>query len=114
MRVGNELGFVFVFVEVLTTEVGQSSDRRLGVLYREIVSFLRAYALSGCLVELDIKFCGLLFSLSPFGPGELSLFPFGVTSLPFSLPYTPQTSYPFLVGLIGICKRSINSQCVKY
>ena len=63
------------------------------------VSFVRAYARSGCLVELDLKSCGLAFSLFPWGParswgfsfcvsggfGELSLFPFGAASFPFSL-----------------------------
>ena len=63
------------------------------------VSFVRAYARSGCLVELGQKFGGPAFSLFPLagarswgfsfvGPGgfgELSLFPFGAASLPFSL-----------------------------
>ena len=71
------------------------------------VSFVRAYARSGCLVELDQNFCGLCFSLFPFVParswgfsfcvsggfGELSLFPFGAASLPFSL--LVPGSFPF-------------------
>ena len=55
------------------------------------VSFVRAYARSGCLMELDLKRSRSPFSLFPFWPGKLSLF---VTP-------TPQTSYPTLIGLIG-------------
>ena len=33
------------------------------------VSFVRAYARSGCLVELDLKLCWPAFSLFPLGPG---------------------------------------------
>ena len=75
--------------------------RRLGGAQpgNRFVSFVRAYARSGCLVELDQKFCWSAFSLFPFasarswgfsfvGPGgfgELSLFPFGAASFPCSL-----------------------------
>ena len=45
------------------------------------VAFVRAYARPGCLVELDLKSCVLLFSLFPFGLGELSLFHFGLGEL---------------------------------
>ena len=78
-------------------------NRRLGGAQpgNRLVSFLRSYARSGCLVELALKSCCPPFSLFPFGTGELSLFSFGATSFPFSLPPTPQTSYPTLVGLIG-------------
>ena len=66
------------------------------------VSFVRSYAWSGCLVELDKNVCGPPFSLFPFCPGgKFSLFPVGATSFPFSLTPTPQTSYPTLVGLTG-------------
>ena len=67
------------------------------------VSFLCEYMGSGCLVELDLKFRWLAFSLfllflarswrfsflGPGGPGELSRFPFGPVSFPFSLPSPP-------------------------
>ena len=42
------------------------------------VSFVRAYARSGCLVELDLKLCWLPFCRFPFGLGELSLSPFAM------------------------------------
>ena len=80
---------------------GAFKNRRLGGAQpgNRFVSFVRAYARSGCLVELDQKFCWPAFSLFPFcwarswgfsfvGPGgfgELSLFPFGPGSFPFSL-----------------------------
>ena len=68
------------------------------MLSREIVSFVRAYARSGCLVELDLKSGRASLSLFPFWPGELSLFPFGPGELSlFPSPPTPQTSYPTLV-----------------
>ena len=74
------------------------------MLNREIVLFRSCVrnARSGCLVELDIKSFGPAFSLFPFGRGELSPFPFGALSFPFSLPRTPLTSYPTLVGLVVI------------
>ena len=61
--------------------------RRLGGAQtgNRFVSFVRAYGLSGCLVELDLKSCAPYFSLFPFGLGELSLFPVGLGSFPFSL-----------------------------
>ena len=78
-----------------------SEDRRWGGAQpgNRFVSFVRAYARSGCLVEFDLNSCWLGFSLFPFGParswgfsfggpggfGELSLFPFGVATFPFSL-----------------------------
>ena len=68
------------------------------------VSFVLAYTRSGCRVELDVKFRGPGFSLFPFapgwswgfsfvglgGPGELSLFPCGRGSFPFSLSTLPE------------------------
>ena len=42
------------------------------------VSFVRACARSGCLVELDLKLCWLPFYRFPFGLGELSLSPFAM------------------------------------
>ena len=99
--------------------------RRLGGAQpgNRFVSFVRAYARSGCLVELDQKLCGPGFSLFPFGrvrswgfsfvgpggPGELSLFPFGPGSFPFSLPPPPNLlsnfswAYRYLMpsGLLG-------------
>ena len=79
-------------------------DRRLGGAQpgNRFVSFVRAYARSGCLVELELNVCGLPFSLFPFCPGKLSLFPFGPGELCLFPSRTPQTSYPTLVGLIGI------------
>ena len=80
----------------------EAGDRRLGGAQpgNRFVSFVSAYARSGCLVELDLKLCGPAFSLFPFapgfsfvgmgGPGELSLFPFGPKSFPFSLPPPPK------------------------
>ena len=84
-------------------------DWRLGGAQpgNRFVSFVRAYARSGCLVELDQNVCGLGFSLFPFawarswgfffcvsgGFGELSLFPFGAASFPFSL--LVPGSFPF-------------------
>ena len=81
-------------------------NRRLGGAQpgNRFVPFVRAYARSGCLVELDLKLCWPDFSLFPFGPGwswgfsfvgpggpgELSLFPFGPRSFPFSLPPPPK------------------------
>ena len=72
-----------------------SQNRRLGGAQpgNRFVSFVRAYARSGCLVELDQKMCWPGFSLFPFAPGypgELSLFPFGPGSFPFSLPPPPK------------------------
>ena len=79
-----------------------------------LVSFLRAYARSGCLVELDLKFCWSRFPLSLLVPGGLGAFPlwswvvFGSFPFPFfvrgAFPFPfphPQTSYPTLVGLMG-------------
>ena len=84
-------------------------NRRLGGAQpgNRFVSFVRAYARSGCLVELDLKCGWLAFSLFPWGParswgfsfcgpggfGELSLFPFGAASFPFSL--LVPGSFPF-------------------
>ena len=67
-------------------------NRRLGGAQpgNRFVSFVRAYARSGCLVELELNVCWPAFSLFLFCPGELSLFPFGVLSFPFSLPPTPR------------------------
>ena len=86
-----------------------ATDRRLGGAQpgNRFVSFVRAYARSGCLVELDQKFCGPGFSLFPLGWarswgfsfcvsggfGERSLFPFGAASFPFSL--LVPGSFPF-------------------
>ena len=72
-------------------------DRRLGGAQpgNRFVSFVRAYARSGCLVELNLKFCWLLFSLFPFCPGELSLFPFGLGSFPFPLLVLGAFPFPF-------------------
>ena len=79
-----------------------SLDRKLGGAQPgNRVSFVRAYARSGCLVELELNVCWLAFSLFPFCPEELSLFPFGALSFPFSLPPPPQTPYPTLIGPIG-------------
>ena len=46
-------------------------DRRLGGAQpgNRFVSFVRAYARSGCLVELDLKSCGPGFSLFPLASG---------------------------------------------
>ena len=45
----------------------KNGGRRLGgaQLGNRFVSFVRTYARSGCLVELDLKSCGLDFSLFP-------------------------------------------------
>ena len=86
------------------SEVGGCST---GKSFR-FVSFVRAYARYGCLLELDLKFWGSplsLFSSVPGeswgfsflvlgGPGELSLFPFGTGSFPFSLPPPPKPPIP--------------------
>ena len=83
------------------------------------VSFVLAYTRSGCRVELDVKFRGPGFSLFPFapgwswgfsfvglgGPGELSLFPCGRGSFPFSLSTLPELFiqlHTLVVGLIGM------------
>ena len=81
-----------------------TQHRRLGgaQLGNRFVSFVRAYARSGCLVELDRNVCWLPFSLFPCCPGELSRFPFGDDELSLFPSPTSQTSYPNLVGLIGI------------
>ena len=65
--------------------------RRLGGAQpgNRFVSFVRAYARSGCLVELELNVCGPPFSFFPFWPGELSLFPFGLGGFPLSLPPNP-------------------------
>ena len=62
-----------------------SFNRRLGGAQPGncFVSFSRAYARSGCSVELDLNFGGPLFSLFPFGRGELSLSPFYPDELSF-------------------------------
>ena len=81
-------------------------SRRLGGAQpgNRFISFVHSYVRSGCLVELAQKLCGPMFSLFPFcwarswgfsfvglgGPGELSLFPFGPGSFPFSLPPPPK------------------------
>ena len=75
------------------------------MLNREIVSFrscVRAYARSGCLVELDRKEGRVYFPFFRYGVPNFR-FPFlGATSYPNSLLPTPQTSYRILVGLICI------------
>ena len=67
-------------------------NRRLGGAQpgNRFVPFVRAYARSGCLVELDLTFCWPAFSLLSFGLGELSLFPSGVEELSlFPSPWGP-------------------------
>ena len=79
-------------------------NRRLGGAQpgNRFVSFVRAYARSGCLVELDLKSCRLPFFLFPFGTGSFPFSFLGPGSFPFSpSPHPPKTSYPTLVGLIG-------------
>ena len=69
-----------------------SHNRRLGSAQpgSRFDSFVRTYARSGCLVELDLKFRGPAFSLFPFGLGELSLFPVGLGELSlFPSPHPP-------------------------
>ena len=61
----------------------------------------RACTRSGCLVELDRKRGSVLFVFS-FWAAELSLFPFGGAEISLFPSPQPQTSYPTLVGLIGI------------
>ena len=70
----------------------EEAHRRLGGAQtgNRSVSFVRSYARSGCLVELDLNVCGPPFSLFPFGLRELSLFPFGLGSFPLSLPAPPK------------------------
>ena len=66
--------------------------RRLGGAQpgNRFVSFVRAYARSGCLVELDIKRCCPPFSLFPFWPDGLSFFSFGPKELSlFPSPHPP-------------------------
>ena len=53
------------------------------------VSFVRAYARSGCLVTLNLNLCWWSFSLFSFGFGELSLSCVVLRSFPFSLPPPP-------------------------
>ena len=106
LAAGPDLGFCtstlksFILL-ALSLHLSLNSHRRLGGAQpgNRFVSFVRAYARSGCLVELDQKFGGPAFSLFPFcrarswgfsfvGPGgfgELSPFPFGPGSFPFSL-----------------------------
>ena len=60
-----------------------------GVLNREIfrfVSFVRAYAWSGCLVELDLKRHCCVFPFSLCGPPGILSPLFAPPSFPFSLP----------------------------
>ena len=61
-------------------EAQNQLDRRSGGAQpgNRFVSFGRAYARSGCLVELDLKLCWLPFYRFPFGLGELSLSPFAM------------------------------------
>ena len=67
-----------------------------GVLNREIVSFrsrVRVYARSGCLMELDLNVCWLLFSLFPFPFWSRGAFPFPFWSwgaFPFPFPPPPK------------------------
>ena len=63
---------------------------------------VRACARSGCLVELDRKRGCLPFPFSLFGARSFPFSLFGATSFPFSLPAPPKTSYPIVVGLIGM------------
>ena len=72
------------------------------------VSFVRAYARSGCLVELDLKSCWPGFSLFPWGLarswgfsfcvldgfGERSLFPFGRRAFPFPFCFRGASPFP--------------------
>ena len=46
-------------------------------------------------------------SLFPSWPAELFLFPFGGDKLSLFLSLHPQTSYPTLVGLIGMFSKKI-------
>ena len=73
-------------------------DRRLrGAQPRtRFISFVRAYARSGCLVELNLNLCSLSFSLFSFGFGELSLFSFGLEKLSiFHSPPPPKPPFIF-------------------
>ena len=57
-----------------------------GVFSREIVSFVRAYARSSCVVELELNRLGPVFSFFPFLPwGAFLLFflPWGASLFPF-------------------------------
>jgi len=61
------------------------------------VSFVRAYARSGCLVELDLKFRGSPLSLFPLVPGWSWGFSFLVLVVPGSFPFSlfVPGSFPF-------------------
>ena len=85
------------------------THRRLGGAQpgNRFVSFVRACARSGCLVDLDQKSCWPGFSLLPLGSarswgfsflvsggfGELSLFPFGAGA--FAFPFWFRGAFPF-------------------
>ena len=71
-------------------ESQEFEDRRLGGAQpgNRFVSFVRAYARSGCLVELDQNVCRLPFSLFPFWSwGVLGLFFFGLGWARGALPF---------------------------
>ena len=52
-------------------------------------------------------------SLFLFWPAELSLSLLGATNFPFSLPPTPETSYPTSVGLIGYQLKIVSGAAVQ-
>ena len=108
------------------------TNRRLGGAQpgNRFVSFVRAYARSGCLVELDLKSCGLCFSLFAFGLarswsfsfvepggfGERSLFPFGRRAFPFPFWFRGAFPLPLKRKFTKCikCKRCIKCiKCVK-
>ena len=76
-----------------------------------VVPCVRACALAGCLVELDLKSRCHHVHFSLLGRQTFP-FPFlGRRVFSFSLPPTPQTFYPTLVGLIGTHCHGWASSC---
>ena len=89
------------------------SDVGGGVLNQghRFVSFVRAYARSGCLVTLNLNLCWWSFSLFSFGFGELSLSRVILRSFHFSLPPPPKPPIQLQFGLSvkNICEFSAST-----
>ena len=83
---------------VFTSEVGGESNREIASPSAVRTCMRAVWLPSGTGSQKRLP----PFTLFPFWPAELSLLPFGGDELPFSLPSTPQTSYPPLLGLIGV------------
>ena len=75
------------------------------------VSFVRAYARSGCLVTLNLNLCWWSFSLFSVSFGELSLSRVVLRSFHFSLPPPPKPPIQFQFGLSvkNICEFSAST-----